>query len=257
MDAVSILASDNKKEQATKKAQAAVDIVNKWSKEWKLNLNADKSEVTFFTMASNEMSYKPDIVIGNTSIKVNLNPRLLGVHLDCKLSFNKHVEKITEKSVSKMRLLAAVSNSEWGWRKQDLRKIFIAHVRSVVDFVGSAWQPWLSKTQIKKLDIVQNKALMMITRQAKSSPLEGLRREAQVPSIQSVVKTTCAVSREKALRYPEDHPRRECRDANVLDRLNKRNNCRTMGINLTRPMANVNGNRRMFDFYTVLLRSKT
>ena len=32
-DDVSILASDNKKEQATKKAQAAVDIVIKWSKE--------------------------------------------------------------------------------------------------------------------------------------------------------------------------------------------------------------------------------
>ena len=47
--------------------------------------------------------------------------------------------KITEKAGSKMRLLTAVSNSEWSWRKQDLR--FIAHVRSVIEFAGSVWQP--------------------------------------------------------------------------------------------------------------------
>ena len=61
-------------------------------------------------------------------------PRLLGVYLDRKLSFHKHVAVVTtERMQSKMRMLAAVSNSDWGWKKYDLKKIFTAHVRSVVD----------------------------------------------------------------------------------------------------------------------------
>ena len=129
-----------------------------------------------------------------------------------------------------MRLLAAVSNSEWGWRKKDLRKLFIAHVRSVIDFARSAWQPWLSNTQTKKLDTVQNKAIRLCTRQAKTSPSDRLRLELQVPSMKSVINTTCAVSIKKALRFPNDHHRRICMEQPVVNRLENRRNCRTSGI---------------------------
>ena len=62
-DDVSILASAPKKEDAVRKAQTAVDVVVKWSREWKLNLNADKSEASFFTTASHEIKFKPVIII--------------------------------------------------------------------------------------------------------------------------------------------------------------------------------------------------
>ena len=54
---------------------SSVDIVIKWSEEWKLNLNAEKSEVSFFTVASMEIKFKPTITIGEEVIKVNPNLR--------------------------------------------------------------------------------------------------------------------------------------------------------------------------------------
>ena len=87
------------------------------------------------------MSFKPRIIINGKIIKVESNPRLLVVYLDCKLSFNHHVKIITEKASLKMRILAAVSHTEWGWQKHDLKKIFMALIRSVMEYASMAWQP--------------------------------------------------------------------------------------------------------------------
>ena len=85
-----------------------------------MNLNALKSENISFTTAPQEIKFKPEIIIGRKALFVNPNPRLLGVILDCNLSFNEHVKMVTEKTGKKMRMLASVSNSEWGWKKFDL-----------------------------------------------------------------------------------------------------------------------------------------
>ena len=250
-DDVSILASDNSKERATAKAQAAVDIVIEWSKIWKLNLNADKSECSFFSTAPLEAKYKPRIIINKKIIKVERNPRLLGVFLDCKLSFNHHVKVVSKKIGSKMRMLAAVSNAEWGWRKHELKKLFTSHVRGVFDYAGLAWQPWLSDSQINNLDVCQNKAIRLITRQAKSAPVESLRLEARIPSITSVMETTCETAREKALRQPLSHPRRACLDQDPPIRLLSRNSCRRKGIELSANLPAEAANRRHFELFTV------
>ena len=250
-DDVSILASDNSKERATAKAQAAVDIVIEWSRKWKLNLNADKSECSFFSTAPHEARYKPRIIINKKIINVAHNPRLLGVYLDCKLSFNHHVKIVSKKIGSKMRMLAAVSNSEWGWRKHELKKLFTCHVRGVIDYAGLGWQPWLSASQINNLDVCQNKAIRLITRQAKTAQVESLRLEAQIPSITSLIETTCETAREKALRQPLSHPRRVCLDQAPPIRLLSRNSCRKKGIELSTNLPAEAANRRQFEMFTV------
>ena len=250
-DDVSILAPATTPGEAVSKAQEAVDVVVKWSGEWKLNLNAEKSEASFFTTAPQEMSFRPKIVINRKEINVESNPRLLGVYLDCKLSFNHHVKTVTEKATSKMRILAALSHTEWGWRKQDLKMIFIANVRSVMGYAGMAWLPWLSDSQINNLEVTQNKALRLITRQAKTTPIDCLRAETRVQSIKSMINTVCETAREKALRQPDDHPRRICLDQPPVNRLASRTSCRSKGIELSRSLPEESSNRRCFEMFTV------
>ena len=45
-------------------------------------------------------------------------PRLLGVILDRNLFFGPHVDTVTNRMATKSRIIAAVANTEWGWRKQ-------------------------------------------------------------------------------------------------------------------------------------------
>ena len=137
------------------------------------------------------------------------------------------------KASSKMRMLGAVAHSTWGWRKEDLRKVYLSHVQSSLTFASSAWQPWLSKNNISRLDSVQNKCLRLITSQAKSSPLESLRSETRIPSISSIIDANCLKSSEKALRLPSNHPRSLAREGSAPKRLKSRKSFRQRAEDLT------------------------
>jgi ribonuclease HI len=136
----------------------------------------------------------------------NPSPKFLGVYLDRTLAFTKHVDEVVKKTDKKVRILAALSSKEWGWKKQHLRKVFLATIRSLLDYGAAGWQPWLSETQLERLDRAQNKALRCITGQTSSTPLEALRIEAGVQSYATISKRHIAISLEKASRASPDHP---------------------------------------------------
>jgi hypothetical protein len=129
-DDISILATDTTLKKAQEKLQKAVDIVAAWATEFKMVLST-KSEVTFFTTSTKEATWTPSVKVNGTPIKFEPTPRLLGVHLDRTLSFRKHTELTTKKVGKKCRMLGAVSNSEWGWKKKDLIRIYSTQIRPV------------------------------------------------------------------------------------------------------------------------------
>ena len=71
-DDVSILTTARKKEDAAAGAQSLVTSVVIWSQEWKLNLNADKSEVCAFSIWSNDSTWNPTIFIGTQKVTSTL-----------------------------------------------------------------------------------------------------------------------------------------------------------------------------------------
>ena len=123
-DDCTILASHAKREKENEAAQLILDMVVKWSNEWKLTLNATKSEVCFFSTWVQEATRQPAIQIEGRQIPFNPTPRLLGVYLDRQLTFNKHIEEVSKSAASKMKTIGAVSNSKWGWCKESLKKVY-------------------------------------------------------------------------------------------------------------------------------------
>ena len=77
-DNVSILTMACKKEDAEAAAQSVVKSVAIWSQKWKLNLNANKSEVHPFSTWSNDSTWNPTTFIGTQKVHINTTPRLLG-----------------------------------------------------------------------------------------------------------------------------------------------------------------------------------
>ena len=203
-DDVSFLASSKSPRQAEASAQAAVDIVVDWSKEWKLVLNGSKSETSIFTLGK---VWCPNIRINDRAIRSVSNPKLLGVTLDRTLTFGKHVGQIIARANQKQHILRAVSHSSWGWRKPDLRKIYLSLFGSILNYAGAAWQPWLRQIHINSLDRAQNRCLRLITTQALCAPVEALRAESEVGSVAVRISANILRSREKGLRLPKDHPR--------------------------------------------------
>ena len=209
-DDVTILATHRKREEAVKAAQWAVNLVNEWSAAWKLNLNASKSEVGYFTRWTKEIKseWKPELQIAGKAIPYNSTPKLLGVFLDTQLSFVKQTKEAAKAATAKIKIISAVANTDWGWKKDELKKLYFSYVRSKLDYASPAWQPWLSPSNIKVLDTVQNKALRAITGQLRNTASEALRYETRVTSYKTRIERTCLRSMEMARRLPDDHPRR-------------------------------------------------
>ena len=108
----------------------------------------------------------------------------------------------------KCRMLGAVANSEWGWRKKELTRIYNSQVRPVLDYGGPAWQPWLSPSNVEALERSNQKALRMVTGQSVGSSREAIRAEAGVCDYATIRKRNILTVREKALRCSDDHPAR-------------------------------------------------
>ena len=130
-----------------------------WSQEWKLNLNADKSEVCPFSTWLNDSTWNPTTFIDTQKVHVNTTRRLLGVILDRSLTFNAHLKKLTASLKSSICIIRATAHTSWGWRRSTLKMAFHALVRSKLDDAAPAWQPWLSDTNLSCLDRLQNHSL--------------------------------------------------------------------------------------------------
>jgi hypothetical protein len=119
-DDVSILATNDSLVKANTDAQAAVNVVTEWSKEWKLSLNAGKCEVSFFSNSTKDAKdarlgkWVPEISINGKPAKFKTTLRLLGVRLDRSLCFGPHIDDIEEKNKSKISMISAVAHSDWG-----------------------------------------------------------------------------------------------------------------------------------------------
>ena len=233
-DDVGILATGPTIKAAEEKAQEAVNIVVEWSREWRLTLNSSKSESSIFTTNRKEAGESANIFIDGNKVPFNKTPKFLGVHLDRELTFVKHVTEIATRAKSKLRMLSALTHTTWGCLKQDLMKVYIAHIRSVMDYAAPGWQPWLADTNLNALEVVQNKALRIVSGNVQKSRLSARRKEAVIPSYTTLSKRFILRSVEKADRLPDDHPRKLALCDNPVPRKNNRKSWRYVGNQLAK-----------------------
>ena len=100
-----ILTTAHEKGDAEVAVQSVFNFVFDWSKQWTLNLNADKKEVCSFSTRSNGSACPPVLFIGSDQILVNHTPRVLGVIRGRSLSFNAHMRKLTAALTSSLSIL--------------------------------------------------------------------------------------------------------------------------------------------------------
>ena len=80
-DDVSVLAT-HQDEGAERDAQKAVDVALRLASEWKVQVNAGKSESSFLSTCSREARWEPNIQVDGKKIRHEETQRLPGVHLD-------------------------------------------------------------------------------------------------------------------------------------------------------------------------------
>ena len=82
-------------------------------------------------------------------------------------------------------ILCALGGTTWRWPPVDLKTIYIATQRSLAEYGSQAWAPWLSKSNLGKLESAQLNAARAITDHLRSNPGKIVLREAHLTPLEA------------------------------------------------------------------------
>ena len=108
--------------------------------------------------------------------------KLLGVTLDKKLTFNAHIDENAKKGRQRLGLLKLLSGSKWGCKPKTLMRLYKSYIRPVLEY-GAPVILGASETYIKKLQIIQNKAIRIAYKLDPLSHTEDIHKIAKIDLI--------------------------------------------------------------------------
>ena len=129
-----------------------------WTEQNNLILNPKKT-CTLFTPKPAEYTRNLDLKIHNNALVMPTHPKLMGLTLDPKLTYNTLIHNISVHAHKPIQLINAHTATGWGKQKETLRVTYKAVMRPVLEYTFSIWSLLASSTSINKLQVIQNTAL--------------------------------------------------------------------------------------------------
>ncbi len=102
--------------------------------------------------------------------------KFLGVILDARLTFAEHIKKIEDKCKKAIHVMRCLTGREWGASCSSLKSIYVALIRSVLDY-GSIVVESAVESLLMRLDVIQNQALRICCGAFKTSSVPAIQVE--------------------------------------------------------------------------------
>lgn len=168
--------------------QEAVNHITNWCDKWYLQLNPQKCETKIFTLRrpNNPLNIK----INNCEI--NWNPRdrairYLGLHLDRRLTWGIHINKKLNECHTRLVQLYPIINRKSSLKIECALLIYKSLLRPIITYGCTVWGA-ASKTQINKIQVLQNKILRIATNAPWFIRNKHLHDELGVPTIRHFIR---------------------------------------------------------------------
>ncbi|CAK1578889.1 unnamed protein product [Parnassius mnemosyne] len=135
-------------------ANNVLAYVHEWGVKNKLKFAPHKTKAMIITK---KLKYEtPHIQMGGTEITLVEEMKLLGLTIDHKLTFQKHVQLVCRKAANIYKQLARTAKIEWGLNPGIIRTIYVAVVELIILYAASAWATASEKiTFQKQLNVIQ------------------------------------------------------------------------------------------------------
>ena len=114
-------------------AQAIANRLIDWSRENRVQLNANKFKELRLSFAKVQRVFDPVIIEGK-EVELVTSTKLLGLTIANDLTWNDHVTEITKKASKRLYFLTQLKSA--GVPKQDLALFYLSCVRSVIDYAA-------------------------------------------------------------------------------------------------------------------------
>ena len=152
-----------------------------WAKKWRLKLSIVKTEFCMFSLSNQVLEEARDFtfVIDGQTINYNSTPKILGITLDEKLKFEKHIENVDRKATRSLDSLRRVKETEV-INPSCMLQLYKALVVPQLEYAAPVWQIG----NCSPLEKIQRKGLAMCLGVPGTAGLEALEVEAGVKPLE-------------------------------------------------------------------------
>lgn len=171
-----IIEGDNRDEVAARGESFLRKFKNK-AEELNLTINPQKTKTMLFINSPREL----DIHIGDTKLENVKTYRYLGLTLDRSLRYGAHIKDLVRRLTERQNMIKVISGMKFGGHPQTLGMIYNALFKSCLDY-GSTIFGSACKTNLGKIDVLNNQCLRKVTGCTKTTPINSLHAVAgQIP----------------------------------------------------------------------------
>ncbi|MCU7800042.1 MAG: endonuclease/exonuclease/phosphatase family protein, partial [gamma proteobacterium symbiont of Lucinoma myriamae] len=166
-------------EAAIKILQKALDAIKAWADAWGFKLSGIKTESIIFNRRGKPSKKITRLKIGDQIIEFTTYVKFLGMIFDCTLNWVNHINNIIARCQKDLNLMRYLAGTNYGADKKNLIKLYTTLIRSKIDYGCQAYST-ASKTQLKRLDKIQAKALRIATGAYKGTSTTSLNVECNI-----------------------------------------------------------------------------
>ncbi|XP_014284139.1 uncharacterized protein [Halyomorpha halys] len=165
-------------------------------------INTLKTVYQLLTLCTKQHELR--VNLDNQAISRTHEAKYLGLILDDKLTWAKQCKNAADKGESRLRLMKRITAMKWGATAEVLRHAYRSYIRPVLEY-GSGIMVTATDSVLGRLDIVQNKALRIITGSAKSTLILTMQLQAEIESLKDRRKINAVILYERVLRNGSDY----------------------------------------------------
>ena len=197
--------------------QLALNERAKWTKQWAIKTNANKTTFSVFSLSTKIP--KISLFIDEIALQQDDSPTYLGITFDQRLTWKQHLQKAETKAKTRLSLMRKLAGSTWGADSQTLKKMYTGYVRPVMEYGMTAWCT-SAKSHTDRLNRIQNQASRIITGGLKSTPIIQMENVSGLHSLDERREAKVLTQAAKFTRH-QTHPMRSRMESSTKYRLKR------------------------------------
>lgn len=177
-------AAHRNKRYAISHLQKQINLTLDWTDKWRLKINAAKTESIIF----GGKPTKTKITVRNQTTNWKNKVKYLGITIDSKLHMHQHVKIATQKAKGARTSLYPILNNKSPIPLKTKIQIYNMYIKPIILYGSVAWAPQISKSSLKKMEVVQNTTLRQITGMHYLTRNEAIQRSANLEPLSVIIK---------------------------------------------------------------------
>lgn len=166
----------------------ALESIAKFFNEWKIKLNADKTEFAVFTRSTKmikKLALFPPTLNGKQFSWKNC-VTYLGVDLDRKLTFKNHIDKVVKKAKAMVSTLYCLLKKNNSLSLHSKISVYRSIIRPIMTYACQIFNN-CAKCHFNKIQVQQNKCLRMVLSASYDTRTTKLHLDSGIPTIREFV----------------------------------------------------------------------